>query len=142
MFFNWPLKLKVDDGISWVIKMMANSSLGSTEKIVDAAPPSKNPQPRSVLRPPHSNSLQNPAQNRCLHRPFQKNCPSPSASGPDGRPNDFASSTRVFADSIFSDLAKIPLGSTSGRNLNNPDWYSPSRPRQTQRPAASDNRLF
>jgi hypothetical protein len=39
MFFSWPRKLKVPDGISWVMNTTDRSSFGSTQKIVEAAPP-------------------------------------------------------------------------------------------------------
>ena len=37
--FSWPRKLKVPEGISWVMKITMRSSVGSIQKIVDAAPP-------------------------------------------------------------------------------------------------------
>ncbi len=39
MFLSCPRKLKVADGISCVMKITTMSSLGSTQKIVEAAPP-------------------------------------------------------------------------------------------------------
>ena len=39
MLLSWPRKLNVADGISCVMKITTRSSFGSTQKMVEAAPP-------------------------------------------------------------------------------------------------------
>ena len=39
MLFSLPRKFKVADGINWVMKIATRSYFGSTQKIVEAAPP-------------------------------------------------------------------------------------------------------
>ena len=53
---SWPPKLNVPDGSSWVMNTTASSSEGSTQNVVDAAPPHMN-EPAEPTVPGRSRAL-------------------------------------------------------------------------------------